>query len=376
MTCLWSRPSSFAFALVSLLAAPLAADDAPASVDANACIASPTPTCLLAEAALSAPAIEEEWSKRPLIHSIASAMADAGDVEAAQTFLAGFPDMFPSAYLLAPVAQALARAGRDADALALFASPEVQDEPERILAAIGLGQAQSDRLTEASETAARITDPVLQARVLVSTLDPDPALERVATLPAEDQEALLAALASRLARQGDIDAAFDVMYMIADPDARIDPRAEIARAQTRAGLIAEAITTAKGMSRQASQVDLLLSLMRIAPDPLILEEIHAIADGIPESARSYGLVAIVMATLDPDGPYPAVVAADLAATENPIAATRNTLTYAQLLSSYGNYPAAAALAFGITGDDQLAIGDRIYGLTMIARAMNRDAGVP
>ncbi len=375
MTIFRFHSTAVVVALVTLVAAPLTADQTP-SVDAQACIARPEPSCLLQAAANEAPALQGEILGKHQIFDIVRAYAATGNIDAARNLIDGYPELLDSAFFLGPIAESLAFAARDEEAFALLDSPQAQDDPQSILVAIALGQARSGRLDEAGATAAQVTDPKGQARILAATLDLDTALEQVSTLPAETQETFLKDLAIRLARAGQIDAALDAMYMIQDVDVRFDPRFEIAAAQARAGQAEEAIKTIGGIAALFPRIVALLTLMRATPDPLILEEVRNIANGIPESSQSYLVAAMALATIEPDGPFPARVAADIAAIHNHIRGSRATLAYIEMLAAHGSYSTVAALAFGIDGNDQMAIGDRIYALTTIANEMIEDAAAP
>lgn len=381
------RPAWFrlalAFLCLILLGNRAALADETAAVDPfQTCAAAPTPTCLL-------PMFMDEVAKfdegsthgssmrTTYILLFLVALTATDDIEGAQSVIRVYRNATePYRGVEANFARAYARTGQDEAAMALADATEDPMQRSEILSMIAQGQAEVGQLTAATATTSIITDPVIQVTALAAIGDFEAARALVNQLPDElldDQKDWgLRALAIALARDGQIAPAQAVLEQIPRGFFQSEVFIQIAQAQVSARLVPDAIETAKEAEPDIKpQTELLLSLWRIYPDPLIVTALHALLDRTPPGHRHRRFALNALSIVDPTPQYAAEAAEILAAADPE---SGEAFDYYDdditLLCAAGRYPETLAHILAYRPED---VGIRLYSLGRIALCISENA---
>ena len=377
----WFR-MALAFLCLILLGDRAAIADETAAVDPfQTCAAAPTPTCLLPMLMDEVAKFDEGSSEGSSLRTTSIllflvALTAIDDIDGALSVISVYPNANePYRGLEANFARSYARTSQDEAAFAIANLAEDPMQRSEILSMIAQGQAEAGQLTAATATASIIADPVFQVTALAAIGDFEAARALVNQLPDElldeQKDWGLRALAIALARDGQIAPAQLVLQQIPGGYFQSEVFIQIAQAQAFAGLVPDAIETAQDAGPDIEpQTELLLSLWRINPDPLIVTALHAVLDRTPPGHRHRRFALNALSIVDPAPAYAAEAAEILAATDSESAEAfeyyDNDITSVCAAGRFSN-ALAHVLAYR-PGD----AGVRLYSLSRIALCLAQD----
>lgn len=301
------------------------------------------------------------------------ALTATDDTDGALSLISAYPNANkPYRGREADFARAYARSGQEEAAFALADATEDAMEQSHVLSMIAQGQAEAGKLTEAAATAAIITDPVFKLSALAAIGDFEAARALINQLPddqlLDDQKSWgLRALAIALARDGQVEPAQLALDQISGNYFRSDVIVQIAHAQAFAGLVPDAIETAK---EAGPDIELLLSLWHINPDPGIVTALQEILERTPPGRRHRRFVLFALSIVDPNPEYAAEAAKILAATDRE---SGEAFDYYDdditLLCAAGYFPDALAFVLAYRPENA---GVRLYSLGRLALCLSED----
>ena len=356
---------------ITLQGARDALAQADAAIPMQDCAAMPTPGCLL-QVAVAELGDVEDYDLKLILPRLISGLADADDTATALALFDRYPDS--DGYTRqAYVARSYARTGQTDLALDIVAATAVPAEQSYIRAAIVQGLMDRGADTDALSVLSQVTDPADKVLGLIAMQAFDEAFAQIDQVPADGQNWVRNQLAIAAAQADQVDRAQMVLDQIDDSDWRKSPIQEIAMAQARAGLVAEAIVTAHRIPDPA-RLKIILALWHIAPDPAYVAEIQDRFDRTSAQSVSRRHILFIMNLVDPRPDYLAELQVLDAAVEE---RSLGRMAYAdiELLNAAGRYADAATLALAMSTNDGRA-WDKVSALMFIAEAISADPQQP
>ena len=356
---------------ITLQGARDALAQADAAIPMQDCAAMPTPGCLL-QVAVAELGDVEDYDLKLILPRLISGLADADDTATALALFDRYPDS--DGYTRqAYVARFYARTDQTNLALDIVAATAVPAEQSYIRAAIVQGLMDRGADTDALSVLSQVTDPADKVLGLIAMQAFDEAFAQIDQVPADGQNWVRNQLAIAAAQADQVDRAQMVLDQIDDSDWRKSPIQEIAMAQARAGLVAEAIETAHRIPDPA-RLKIILALWHIAPDPAYVAEIQDRFDRTSAQSVSRRHILFIMNLVDPRPDYLAELQVLDAAVEE---RSLGRMAYAdiELLNAAGRYADAATLALAMSTNDGRA-WDKVSALMFIAEAISADPQQP
>jgi hypothetical protein len=340
--------------------------DLTSQTSGQGCATAPTPDCLI-DAAVAAWAMTDEPAlrERPPILLI-EAMVKADQLDRALAILADYP-FAETYYSHMPIVDALGQAGQIDAAMAIVQQAEDPEIRSRLLSHLAAGLATAGRVDEAELILKDLTAPLHRFTVLVSLGQFDQMDALIATAPPDKQDFLLGWMAAAAADAGLIDLAQTTRDRLSVGDDRRLADSRIAKAQARAGLLADAIETLQDISDPLLEI---LELWRIDPDPAYVAELQKMLGRTPENTASRRSLVFAMNILDPRPEYLAELRLlDSALDAGQIAAP--PISDIRLLTLAGHYADAAALVLALPEDAEFA-NRRSQSIATLAWSMAMD----